>query len=100
MAWRCPLCERALHSETVHPGKSQVQHDAAWPVSRLAAQELLRCAEGFRLEACRLHQIRDRDAHSGVVIDDEHLDPAGVSGIPGISPAVSAVPTASVGSAK
>jgi hypothetical protein len=63
--------ELALDVEAAHPGEPEVEHEAARPGFPLAGQELRRRGEHLGPEADGPEEFSDRDAHIGVVIDDE-----------------------------
>ena len=64
--------EGSLNVEAVHAWQPDVQNQARGAVRWRAAKELLRGAEGFRLQAGRFQQTRNRLTHVGIVVDYEY----------------------------
>src|SRR5262249_62127352 len=66
------LGELGLEIEPTHPRQSDIEHEAACHIGKLASQKVRGRAERLGPEADRSKQASERLAHGFIVVDDEY----------------------------
>ena len=75
------LGELGLEIEPAYSRQSDVEHEAARHVGKVASQEIRGRAECLDLEPDRAKQAFERLAHRFIVVDDEYDRLFGISGL-------------------